>query len=146
MAREPLEALLEIRRIALDEARLELAACLEDEVTAARLIVRCDDALVAEQRAAERLAADDAAVEALAAWLPSAQRRTVSARSDHERAMAKSAGARAAATLARGGYEAVQEVLLARLVGASRVRMHREQLDLEDATRRSARCGPGNPY
>ena len=69
MTRDPLEALLRLRRMAADEARRGLAECLRIESEAAAAVAAIEAAIARETAAATSLAAGDAEVEAFAAWL-----------------------------------------------------------------------------
>ncbi len=52
MARDPLVALLRVRRIALDEARRALAVCLAAEARAARSLTEAEAEIVGERATA----------------------------------------------------------------------------------------------
>ncbi len=136
MPRDPLDALVRVRQIALDEARRALAVCLAAEDAAETARVRSEAAITQERDAAERLDAGDAAVEAFAAWLPIARERLRQTIAAYERSLAETARARAVATLAQSAHEAAEDAL-ARKREAERVtRQGQEQLALEEAARR----------
>jgi len=69
MPRDPLDALIRLRRLSLDEAMRELGARLAEEAEAVAAIARIEALVAAEQDAAGRLDADDAAVEGFGRWL-----------------------------------------------------------------------------
>jgi hypothetical protein len=69
MTHDPLEALLRLRLIAVDEARRGLAECLRSESEAAAAVAAIEAAIERETEVATSLAAGDAEVEAFAAWL-----------------------------------------------------------------------------
>jgi hypothetical protein len=69
MSRDPLEALLRLRRMAADEARRGLAECLRAEGEAAAAVATIEAAIDRETEAATSLAVGDAEVEASAGWL-----------------------------------------------------------------------------
>ena len=92
MTHDPLDALLKVRRMAADEARRGLAECLRAESEAIAAIVEFEASIGRETEAATSLAADDAEVEAFAAWL--------------RRIRPQQRAAHAAAEEARGGGDA----------------------------------------
>jgi hypothetical protein len=84
-----------LRRFAVDEARQTLAACLHAEAIAAEAEKSAEAAMRREGAAAACLSADDATVEAFAAWLPRGRQALGVARERHERASAATFVARA---------------------------------------------------
>ena len=80
MTRDPLEALLRLRRVAADEARRGLAESLRVEGEAAAAVAAIAAAIERETEVATSLAVGDAEVEAFAAWF-----RRASARSSKRR-------------------------------------------------------------
>ncbi len=132
MARNPLESLIRVRRIALDETRRTLAQCLEAEETAARTRAEAESEIVRERQAAENIGAGDAAVEAYAAWLPGARERLLRAVAAQERMAADIARARAALTVARGSYEAAEDANARRLADERTARQGREQAAIDE--------------
>lgn len=69
MTRDPLDALMRLRRIAADKARRDLADCLRAESVAAEAVAMITASIEHEAEVATDLAAGDAEVEAFAAWL-----------------------------------------------------------------------------
>jgi hypothetical protein len=69
VTRDPLEALLRLRHLALDQARHGLADCLRVEGLAAQSVAGVEVAIQHETEVATSLASGDAKVEAFAAWL-----------------------------------------------------------------------------
>ncbi len=69
MARDPLDALIRLRRLALEEAMRELGARLAEEAEAIAAVARIEASIAAEQAAASRLDTGDAAVEGFGRWL-----------------------------------------------------------------------------
>ena len=69
MTHDPLESLLRLRRLAVDEARRGLADCLRVESLAAHAVAAIESAIDHETDVATDLASGDAVVEAFAAWL-----------------------------------------------------------------------------
>ncbi len=133
MARDPLTALLRVRRLALDEARRSLADCLEAEAIAVRSLKKAEAEIVRERATAASLDADDGAVEAFAAWLRVARDRSERAAAAHERVTAETARARGIVALARGSFEAAQAALERKAADERDARQHREQLSLDEA-------------
>ena len=144
MARDPLDALLRVRRMALDEARRLLAACLDAELEADRSRSRAEAEIARERGVAERLDGGDAAVEAFAAWLPGARARVQGALAQQDRAAAETARARAGVSIARGAHEAAEEARERKRQSAEAARRRQEQLGLDEAaSRRAAARDPG---
>ena len=69
MTHDPLEALVRLRHLAVDQARRGLTDCLRVEDQAAQSVAGVDVAIQHETDVATRLASSDAEVEAFAAWL-----------------------------------------------------------------------------
>lgn len=135
----PLDAIatvLRLRRTALDEARRGLAACLRDEDRAEAAARAAERAIQDETAAAGALAADDATMEAFAAWLPAARRRAEAAREMHERARADTARARAALTAARAAVEAAEALQADQTRIRAAEAERKRQLALDEAGRR----------
>jgi flagellar export protein FliJ len=111
MARDPLQAVLKLRELAVEEARRHVAHCLETETAAGQEVTEVGHAIACETAAAADIAAGDAEVEAFAAWLPQARRRARAAEAKHEAASMETARARAALAASRAGVEAVQKLM-----------------------------------
>lgn len=133
MARDPLTVLLRVRRLALDEARRSLGGCLEAEATAMRSVIEAASEIMRESATAASLDADDAAVEAFAAWLRVARLRSEQAAAAHERVTTETTRARAIVALARGSFEAAQAALEQKAEHEREARQRREQLSLDEA-------------
>jgi hypothetical protein len=141
MARDPFAILLRVRRVALDEARRALADCLAAEAIAAKALMEAEADIVRERATAASLDADDAAVEAFAAWLRIARGRIDQARALHERLIAETARARAIVAVAQGSLEIAQTASDQRAVDEREARQRREQLNLDEAVQsRQARA------
>jgi hypothetical protein len=69
MKRDPLEALLRLRRMAVDTARHDLADCLRAESEAQSRVAAITASIEHEAAVAADLTTGDAEVEAFAAWL-----------------------------------------------------------------------------
>jgi hypothetical protein len=135
MANEPLDVLLRLRLLTIDQVRLALADCLATEALASARCSAIEAAIAHEMNTASALTSDDRAVEDFAAWLhrilpdqAAADAALLSAetRTKETRLVlaAARAGARAVeATLERNAAERVQQ--------AGRV----EQRELDEAAR-----------
>ena len=110
-ARDPLASLLRLRRTAVDAARQDLAGCLSAEDAAARTVTELKTAIAREMDAASSLAAEDADVEAFAAWLRQLRPRQAEAHAAHDRARAETARSRAALAAARTAEHAAEVML-----------------------------------
>ncbi len=102
MTRDPLEALLRLRRIAVDEARRDLAECLRVESEAAAAVAAIEAAIEQETEVATSLAAGDAEVEAFAAWLRRIRPKQRAALEAETQAEAETARARAVCSARHG--------------------------------------------
>jgi flagellum-specific ATP synthase len=111
MSRDPLEALLRLRRMAADEARRGLAECLRAEGEAAAAVATIEAAIDRETEAATSLAAGDAEVEAFAAWLRRIRPKQQAALAATESAEAATTQARGVLGAARAGVQAAEETL-----------------------------------
>jgi flagellum-specific ATP synthase len=111
MSRDPLEALLRLRRMAADEARRGLAECLRAEGEAAAAVATIEAAIDRETEAATSLAAGDAEVEAFAAWLRRIRPKQQAALAAAESAEAATTQARGVLGAARAGVQAAEETL-----------------------------------
>lgn len=139
MARDRLRIVLRLREMEVDDARTELVR-RETRVHAAAVAAHeAEAAIQSEMTAAARLSADDAAVEAFGAWLPSGRRAVLEAQAVLSRAQGESAQARARLNVARAAAEAVKTLIADRDAEASREVLRREQIDLDEA---GARAGP----
>src|SRR5487761_2092713 len=111
MARDPLEALLRLRRLAVDEARRGVAACLDAEAEAMQAVARLKQAIERETEAASSLATNDADVEAFAAWLRRIRPEQAAAHAAREQAETETARARTVLAAARAAARAAEAML-----------------------------------
>jgi len=136
MACDPLEALLRLRRLAVDEARRGVAACVDAEAEAARTVARLKEAIERETEVASSLTTDDADVEAFAAWLRRIRPEQAAAHAARERAETETARARAVLAAAHVAERAAEAMLeqqaSARLAEAERL----AQRDIDEAAQR----------
>jgi flagellar export protein FliJ len=134
---DPLDALLLLRRLALDEAKRALASALEAEDGAAGAVSAAEMEIAHETRSAEAaLDQGDAQVEAFARWLRVARGRLAKLRLSYERAGAETARARAALTAARAAHEAAVLARQERADAATARRLAEEQAELDEAAQR----------
>ncbi len=96
MPRDPLDAVLRVRRMAVDTARRHLAERLTVEEAARKHAEAAETRILSEGQAAADIAAGDGAVEAFAAWLPVGRAEVQAARAAHDQAMTDVNMARAA--------------------------------------------------
>lgn len=132
MSRDPLPALLRVRRMALDEARRLLATRLQAEAEAEADALAAERTILAEADAARALTADDGVVETFAAWLPGARRRAEAARAAQEAAQAETSLARAGLQLARAAVEAAEALQSRQAEGRAAEAARKEQIALDD--------------
>jgi hypothetical protein len=127
-----LAVMARMRHLVLEEARQNLAACLQAEA-AAEAAAREEDASIArEHRLATEPETDDALVEAYAAWLPTGRARRDQARAAAERATAVAAQARAQLNAARAAAEAVARRIAAAEAAEAEAAGKREQAALDE--------------
>jgi flagellar export protein FliJ len=143
VSRDPLEALLRLRRIAADEALRGLAECLRTEGEAAAAVATIEAAIDRETEAATSLAAGDAEVEAFAAWLRRILPKQRAALAAAEAAEAATTQARGVLGAARAGVQATEETLEKRAVVLRAEAEHKAQNEIDEAAQRSgAITGP----
>lgn len=137
MKRDPIATVARLRRLARDDARQALSWALAAEATA---YAHADDAIrqiADEAAAASNLMADDAVVDAFAAWLPSARRHATETRNACERANAEVARLRAVLTASRTAAEAVETLLAQRAEAQAQHRARRTQAELDEIGRQT---------
>ena len=137
MNRDPLEALLRLRRIAADEARRGLAECLRTEGEAAAAVATIEAAIDRETEAATSLAAGDAEVEAFAAWLRRILPKQRAALAAAEAAEAATTQVRGVLGAARAGVQATEETLEKRAVVLRAEAEHKAQNEIDEAAQRT---------
>lgn len=133
---DTLRTLVKVRRMDVDAARRGLAECLAVEAEARAAALEAERAISQEAQVAGALSADDATVEAFAAWLPVGQRQLERMRRAESLAGAASDRARAVTTLARAAAEAAQALLERREEEAEREAQRKAQLELDEMGRR----------
>jgi flagellar export protein FliJ len=136
MMRDPLESLLRLRRLAVDQARRGLADCLRVESQAAHAVAAIETAIDHETDVATDLASGDAEVETFAAWLRRIRPKQDAAHAAEAQAEASTAQGRAILAAARAAVRAAEEMLgehaAARLVEEE----HQAQREIDEAAQR----------
>jgi SWI/SNF-related matrix-associated actin-dependent regulator 1 of chromatin subfamily A len=132
-----------LRKLAVDQARRELAGRLAAEAAATATADAVHAALRHEHEAARAVRAEDAAGAAFAAWLPRGLQAISVARDASAQAQEAVAQGRAALAEALAAREAVSQLLAreaaARILEASR----RDQAVLDEVGQRGQRVGRG---
>ena len=132
MSQDPLEALLRLRRMAVDESRRGLAACLRGESEAAAAVAAIEAAIERETEAATNLAAGDAEVEAFGAWLRRIRPKQEAAEAAEAEAETATARARMLLGAARAAVRAAEEMLAKRAAEAQAAAERKAQGDIDE--------------
>ena len=127
-----LDSVLRLRQMALDEAKRELAECVQAVTEASERTKTATSAIHRERAAAEALEAPDAAVEAFAAWLPRGLRAVDAAREAEARIEAALTQARVRVTNARSAVEAIETVLQGREEARQAALRRAEQAEMDE--------------
>ena len=136
MKPDPLEALLRLREVAVDQSRRDLADCLLAEGEAEASVAAIDASIEHEADVVTDLRSGDAEVEAFATWLRRMRPRQQEARRATEQATAETAAARAALAMAQTAVRVVEE-MLAHHADAMRAEAERAaQRELDEMARR----------
>ena len=106
-----LDVVARLRKLAVDEARRDLADRLATEARADEADRTAQANLQREHTAAATLGAEDALIEAFATWLPKGLAARDTARDASLRAQEATEEGRAAVTAARASAEAVEQML-----------------------------------
>ncbi len=139
---DPLDTVLRIRRLAMDDAARTLASCLHSEETARQAAEAAEAAIGAEGEVAADLSAGDGAVEAFARWLPVGRARAAAARVRHDTATAETARARASLTIARAATEAASALSERRAAERDLLTQRRAQAVLDEVGSRISTDSP----
>jgi flagellar export protein FliJ len=137
MTHDPLDALLKVRRMAADEARRGLAECLRAESEAIAAIVEIEASIGRETEAATSLAADDAEVEAFAAWLRRIRPQQRAAHAAAEEAEAAATQARMLLGAACAAIRAAEEMLAKHAAEARAAAQRKGQAEIDEMAQRS---------
>ncbi len=136
MREQPLRTLLRLRRIAMDEARLMLADCLDREAMAGRTARAIEQSIREETDRASALDGSDAVVETFALWLRRTREALAVANAAWQEAELATHEARIVLGASRQAVEAV-EAELARLADEERLAANRrEQHALDEVASR----------
>jgi flagellar export protein FliJ len=136
MARDPLQALATLRRLAVDAARQELAKCENYQAALSSHISACDTAIVNNERT-DRDPVDHAPVAVVHRYVEKLNRRSNLLRQHVPIAQMKIDAARNALSLARLAEKAIQEVTLSREQARSAEANRHAQHALDDMARRT---------
>jgi flagellar biosynthesis chaperone FliJ len=135
MRDEPLTTLLRLRRLALDDARLALAACVAAESDAALALRAIQESIHRETALAGRLDAGDAAVEAFSAWLRRCRGAHEAAAERLDGAEERTHEARVVLAASRAAVEAIEEEIARRDRERQRLDQRMEQRSLDEIRR-----------
>ncbi len=141
MARDPLEAVLRIRRMTVDDARRVLVQRLREEEAARRRAEAAETLIYREGEIAADLSAGDGAVEAYAAWLPTGRAQLQAAWNTHEQSCSDVVIARAALTIARAAAEAASNFWARRVAEQNALLERRSQNFMDEVASRSSEDG-----
>jgi hypothetical protein len=136
MPRDPLDAVLRIRRMAVDAARRHLADSLTIEEAARKRVAAAEARIESEAAVAADLATGDAAVEAFAAWLPVGRAIVGAAQAEHEKALTDVNMARAAVTVARASAAAAADLQSRRAADRAALAERRAQNAMDEVASR----------
>lgn len=136
MASDPLEVLLRLRRLAVDQARQGLADCVAAETIAIARQSAVETAIARELDAASKITADDRAVEDFAVWLHQMLPERYAAEAALLNAEAHTKEARMVLAVTRAGVRAVENMLERKEADRLLLVGRTEQLALDEAARR----------
>jgi hypothetical protein len=137
MSRDPLDAVLRIRRMAVDAARRHLADSLTIEEAARKRVAAAEARIESEAAVAADLATGDSAVEAFAAWLPVGRAIVGAAQAEHEKALTDVNMARAAVTVARASAAAAADLQSRRAADRAALAERRAQNAMDEVASRA---------
>jgi flagellar export protein FliJ len=139
MKRDPLEALLRLRKVSVDQSRRDLADCLRTEAEAQSAEQAISASIEREAEVVSDLGVGDAEVEAFGAWLHRTRPRQQGAQHAVEQAGAETAAARAALAMAQAAVRVVEE-MQAHHADAARVEAERAaQREIDEMARRGSK-------
>ena len=141
MTQDPLESLLRLRRLAVDEARRGLADCLRAECQAAEALAALEAAIERETDVAADLSAGDAEVEAFAAWLRRMRPKQQAAHAAEAQAEAATAQGRAILAAARAAVSAVEDMLAEHTAERKAEAQRQAQREIDEAVQRRSGTG-----
>ena len=138
MPRDPLSALIKVRRLACDDAARQLAGALENEARAERGAHDIERTIAEEMAAASDPDGSDAVVEAFGAWLPRVRQQLDGARRVLADRQAETVRVRAELTACRTALESVETLREQRTAVARQAIERAETRELEDRPPRVA--------
>jgi flagellar export protein FliJ len=136
MKRDPLVALLWLRRLAMEEATRDFAECLSSEAKAGQGVAAVEAAIERETEAASSLTAGDAVVEAFGVWLRRARKDLHAAQALREQSENETARARAVLAVARAAVKATEHLIAEQAAAAAREAARQEQRELDEIGRK----------
>jgi hypothetical protein len=136
MARDPLDTLLRVRRLAVQNRIRDLAAAVRDEEQACQAQNACGDRIARETAAARSLGERDAALAGFTHWRVRAMQELRAAEARATEAGGRTRGARALLAEARAAMRAVEFALERRKRETDLLAQRAAQHVLDDATRR----------
>ena len=138
---DPLDTVLRMRRVTVDDAKRELASLLRAEEVAHSKANALEALIGREGEVAADLAAGDDVVEAYAAWLPVGRANAAAARAASEQVRCEIAKARAALSAARAAAESAQKLLAKREAERSLEANRRSQAVIDEVALRKSFYG-----
>jgi flagellar export protein FliJ len=135
MARDPIRMLLTVRRLAVEQARHTLAACLSVEATAADRLRAIDEAAQRDRRANQTVTEAHRFIDMFALRVQAAEADRRAAEAALAAAQGASADARAALVTARTAAESVDTLIGERAEATKTDAQRREQHALDDIAR-----------
>jgi flagellar protein FliJ len=133
MKNDPLESLLRLRRLTVDQVRRDLAECLRVEAEAEQAVIAIEAEIERETAAATDLAVGDGDVEAFASWLRRMRPCQRAAEAAEAAAVAETTEARTVLAMARAAARAVEEVLARHQEAEQAAAEHQAQKEIDEA-------------
>ena len=133
MRQQSMQALLRLRRLTVDAARRDLAACVAEEAAAQEAARSIAMAIARETALACRLDGGDQAVQAFAAWLQQIRPSARASDATVERAVLRAAEARGVLAAARAASEAAETMLARQAAESAAERARAEQRAIDEA-------------
>jgi flagellar export protein FliJ len=141
MKHDPVESLLRLRQLAVDEARRQLADCLRAESDAAAAIAAIEAAIAQEMEVASNLVGDDTEVEAFGAWLRRMRPQQQAAHAAQATAETNTSEARAVLTAARAAVRAAEAVAEKHAAVAQAEAARKAQAEIDEVASRARLAG-----
>jgi flagellar export protein FliJ len=141
MRHDPLEALLRLRQLAVDQSRRDLADCLREESEAEAVAAEIAASIEHEADVVTDLCVGDAEVEAFAAWLHRMRPRQQEAERAVDQAGAETAAARAALAMAQAAVRVVEEMQKHHADAARTDSERAAQQEIDEMARRGEMAG-----